>query len=119
MDAEPPPPATSEPEVLTPQQKAMIEELKKVPFGTWFEFRKGSGETQRAKLSWRSTVTEKFMFVDQMGVKAAVISMRELADCMIDGKVTIITVEKKPFVDRALNAIHRMLDRNMKETASA
>lgn len=104
---------------LTPEQAEMIDKLKAVPFGTWFEFSRGDAETQRAKLSWRSTITEKFMFVDQMGVKAAVISMRELADCMIGGKVRIIAVEKKPFVDRALSAIHRMLDRNVKETASA
>lgn len=104
---------------ITPEQAAMIDKLKSVPFGTWFEFSRGDAETQRAKLSWRSTVTEKFMFVDQMGVKAAVISMCELADCMIGGKVRIMAVDKKPFVDRALSAIHRMLDRNTKETASA
>jgi hypothetical protein len=45
-----------------------------------------------------------------MGVKAAVVCMHELADCMLDGSVRIASTEKKPFVDRALNAIHRMLD---------
>ena len=50
------------------------------------------------------------MFVDQMGVKAAIISMHDLADCILNGKVSIVTEEKKPFVDRALSAIHRMLD---------
>ncbi len=95
---------------LSAEQEAMIEKLKTVPFGTWFEFQNPDKPKRRAKLSWRSTVTEKFMFVDQMGVKAAVISMHELADCMLAGSVHIATAEKKPFVDRALNAIHRMLD---------
>jgi hypothetical protein len=110
--------AASEPEQLhaadTPEisaeQQQMLDKLKNVPFGTWFEFKKPGEPTKSAKLSWRSTVTEKYMFVDQMGVKAAVICMRELADCMLDGSVRIINGEKKPFVDRALNAIHRMLD---------
>ena len=95
---------------LSPAQEAMLEKLKNVPFGTWFEFEKPGETKRRAKLSWRSTVTEKFMFVDQMGVKAAVVCMHELADCMLDGSVRIASTEKKPFVDRALNAIHRMLD---------
>lgn len=92
------------------EQQAMLKRLKDIPFGTWFEFQKPGQPASRAKLSWRSTVTEKFMFVDQMGVKAAVVSMHDLADCMIDGSACIIKTEKKPFVDRALNAIHRMLD---------
>jgi len=95
---------------LSPAQEAMLEKLKNVPFGTWFEFEKPGETKRRAKLSWRSTVTEKFMFVDQMGVKAAVVCMHELADCMLDGSVRIASTEKKPFVDRALSAIHRMLD---------
>ncbi len=104
---------------LSPEQEAMIRELKSVPFGTWFEFSGKEKTTQRAKLSWRSTVTEKFMFVDQMGIKAAIISMTDLADHMIAGKVRMINEQKKPFVDRALSAIHRMLDHGAPQTAHA
>ena len=104
---------------LSPEQETMIQELKSVPFGTWFEFTDKDGSFQRAKLSWRSTVTEKFMFVDQMGVKAAIIAMTDLADNMIAGKVRVFHDQKKPFVDRALNAIHRMLDHGIRQTAQA
>jgi hypothetical protein len=83
------------------------------------EFIEESKAPRRAKLSWRSTITEKFMFVDQMGVKAAVISMRELADGLINGTARIIQEEKKPFVDRALHAIHRMLDHGTAQQARA
>ena len=92
------------------EQKAMLEKLKSIPFGTWFEFAEPNKPKRQAKLSWRSTVTQKYMFVDQMGVKATIISMHELADCMLNNSVRIVSNEKKPFVDRALNAIHRMLD---------
>ncbi len=104
---------------LSPEQEAIVQELKSVPFGTWFEFSGENRTTQRAKLSWRSSVTEKFMFVDQMGVKAAIISMTDLADNMIAGKVRVIHNQKKPFVERALNAIHRMLDHGSRQTAQA
>ena len=111
-------PATAQ-NSLSPEQEVMIRELKSVPFGTWFEFSGKGKATQRAKLSWRSTVTEKFMFVDQMGVKAAIIAMTDLADNMIAGKVRMINEQKKPFVDRALSAIHRMLDHGARQTAHA
>jgi flagellar biosynthesis/type III secretory pathway chaperone len=94
-----------------PEQEAMLEELKAIPFGTWFEFSDADKPKTQVKLSWRSTVTEKFMFVDQMGVKATIIPMHELATGMLNNSVRIVNTEKKPFVDRALNAIHRMLDR--------
>jgi hypothetical protein len=45
-----------------------------------------------------------------MGVKASVVCMHELAACMLDGTACIVATEKKPFVDRALSAIYRMLD---------
>jgi hypothetical protein len=96
---------------LSAEQQAMLKTLQTIPFGTWFEFTEADKSKRRVKLSWRSTVTEKFMFVDQMGVKATVIPMHELADRMLDKSVRIVDGEKKPFVDRALNAIHRMLDR--------
>jgi Protein of unknown function (DUF1631) len=95
---------------LSDEQQQMLDKLKDIPFGTWFEFRKPDEPKIRVKLSWRSTVTGKYMFVDQMGIKAAVVCMRELADCMLNGNVRIVSAEKKPFVDRALSAIHRMLD---------
>jgi hypothetical protein len=94
----------------TAAQQAMLDKLAGVPFGTWFEFSGPGKTTQHAKLSWRSTITQKFMFVDQMGVKAAVISIQELADAMLQGGVRIVTHSRKPFMDRALSAIHRMLD---------
>ncbi len=96
---------------VSPEQEAMLEKLKTIPFGTWFEFSETDKPKRQVKLSWRSTVTEKFMFVDQMGAKATIISMHDLADCMLNNTARIVDADKKPFVDRALNAIHRMLDR--------
>ncbi len=117
---EAPEPASEETDgqTLSPEEQAMIGQLKAVAFGTWFDFTDpGSGAVQRAKLAWRSSVTKNFMFVDHMGVKAAVIPMTDLARAMINGSARIVAADKKPFVDRALKAIHRMLDRNVAATA--
>lgn len=103
---------------LSPEESAALEKLTNLPFGTWFDFSDNiAGNARRAKLSWRSTITQKYMFVDQMGVKAAVISMTDLARALVNGTAEIVEPEKKPFVDRALGAIHRMLDRGVAATA--
>jgi hypothetical protein len=115
----PEPSAEPEQSPLSEAQKAALEQLNNIPFGTWFEFDMVDKATQRAKLSWRSTITEKFMFVDGMGVKAVVISMRDLAESVSNGTARIIKEEKKPFVDRALDAIHGMLDRTTRQKAEA
>lgn len=105
-------------EMMSTEEKAALEKITDLPFGTWFEFRdEATGKKQLAKLSWRSTITQKYMFVDQMGVKSIVISMTDLASALVKGNAEIIVPDKKPFVDRALGAIHRMLDRGVAATA--
>lgn len=117
--AAPPEPATAEAvEEMSEAERKALKQLETIPFGTWFEFRDDpTAKTNRVKLSWRSTVTQKFMFVDQMGVKSAVIPTMRLAKAIAEGTARILIDEKKPFMDRALGAIHRMLDRSVAETA--
>lgn len=116
--AEEPEPGKEQPAPTNKEEQALQERLLDIAFGTWFEFTDPHSDTrQRAKLSWRSNVTRKCMFVDQMGVKAAVISMSELARSMVAGTARIVEPDKKPFVDRALGAIHRMLARRVAATA--
>lgn len=120
--AESTPQSPSTPEDQTadyPEITAMIAKLRAVDFGTWFEFSQADTPAHRAKLSWHSTVTEKFMFVDQLGVKVAIIPSRELAVCMLSGNARILETEHKPFVNRALEAIHRVLEQRSKATANA
>lgn len=119
----PPPPPRPEPAAPTAAPKSdaerkALQQLETIAFGTWFEFKdEASGKLNRVKLSWRSTVTQKFMFVDRMGVKSAVIPTDRLAKAIADGTARIVSEDKKPFMDRALGAIHRMLDRSVAETA--
>jgi hypothetical protein len=101
-------------ETLSTEEQTALTKIVDLPFGTWFDFKdESTGKPKRAKLSWRSTITKKYMFVDQMGVKSVVISMTDLACAMVNGNAEIIEHDKKPFVDRALGAIHRMLDRGV------
>jgi len=92
------------------QAQQFIEQLRTMPFGTWFEFdARDGGPRRRLKLSWHSPITETYMFVDRAGVKAEAFTMPELALQLAAGRATIMARPQQPFVERALNAIMQML----------
>jgi hypothetical protein len=96
---------------LSPRAQELAGELQRLEFGTWFEF--GSGEQlQTLKLSWFSPTTDNYMFVDHSGQRAAIKPLPQLAREMEQGLARIIPAEREvPLVDRALNAIYRLLQR--------
>ncbi|CDF86084.1 hypothetical protein PKB_4764 [Pseudomonas knackmussii B13] len=99
-------------QLLSERGKTLLEELRKVEFGTWFEF-SDSQPARRLKLSWFSPTTRNYMFVDHLGQRVAVKSIGQLALEMEQGKVRLLGPDSQdaPLVDRALNAIYRMLQR--------
>lgn len=103
-------PAPAEPELPTPEEAAVMEQLRQLKFGSLFDFEdKSSGATRRLKLSWFSQVSSNYMFVDQSGIKAAVYSTRELARAMLSGRARHIAPRDKPFFGWALETIRNML----------
>ncbi|WP_447589261.1 DUF1631 domain-containing protein [Aquipseudomonas campi] len=96
---------------LSARSQALIKELQQVEFGTWFEFVQGD-EVQQLKLSWFSPTTHNYMFVDHSGQRATLKPIKQLASEMEQGLARIVTLEREsPLVDRALNAIYRVLQR--------
>ncbi|MEJ2402728.1 MAG: DUF1631 domain-containing protein [Candidatus Thiodiazotropha sp.] len=98
-------------------EEAMMEKLRKIRFGTWFEIRDNqTGGTQKVKLSWLSPLTASCMFVDRAGVQTAIKPLRTLAQEILKGESTILEDSGDPFVERTLHAIRRMLQRSLKTT---
>ncbi|WP_068829191.1 DUF1631 domain-containing protein [Pseudomonas sp. BMS12] len=96
---------------LSQRAQALVKELQQLEFGTWFEFVQGDN-VQVLKLSWFSPTTHNYMFVDHSGQRVAVKPIRQLACEMEQGLVRILAEERAaPLVDRALNAIYRVLQR--------
>jgi hypothetical protein len=84
----------------------MIERLKTLPFGSWFEFKTNQqGDKIRRKLAWFSTVTGRCLFVNQRGVRTDEKSLEQLARDVIIGQASIVEEEKETLVDRAWKAI--------------
>jgi hypothetical protein len=94
-------------EKLTAEEQTLVEKLKDIAFGTWFEFhgKRGSNDIRKLKLAWFSRVTLHYMFVDQSGMKQAVENRISLAKGMCEGRIRVIEFEKRSFMERALGAI--------------
>jgi len=90
----------------TPEESQMVESLKMIEFGTWFEFEGG----KRLKVAWYNARTSHYMLVDQMGKRVDMMSGLNLARQMISSKTKIISGSSKPFFERALENIFQKLN---------
>ncbi|MCU7796742.1 MAG: DUF1631 domain-containing protein [Candidatus Thiodiazotropha sp. (ex Myrtea spinifera)] len=107
----------AEEEEIPEQEEAMMEKLRKIQFGTWFEVVDArGGEPRKVKLSWLSPLTASCMFVDRAGVQTAIKPLRTLAQEILSGESKILEDSSDPFVERTLHAIRRMLQRSLKTT---
>ncbi|KAB0548036.1 DUF1631 domain-containing protein [Pseudomonas argentinensis] len=92
-----------------PADQNLVRELENLEFGTWFDFLLG-GKRQTLKLSWYSPTTHNYMFVDRNGQRAAVKSADQLLEEMQLGTARRSKPDRSaPMVDRALNAVYRVL----------
>ncbi|HNN37271.1 MAG TPA: DUF1631 domain-containing protein [Pseudomonadales bacterium] len=105
---------------LSPELQQAIAELRKVPFGTWFEFTiNAQGDKKRGKLSWFSPLTSRYMFVDQNGKQVGVRSLISLANSLLSGDAKVIRQAEEPLIDRAMSTIHDLLSRRLRRRAGA
>lgn len=84
-----------------------VQAVKEIPLGTWMEFADEEGDTQRAKLSWISPISYRYLFVNQKGIKIADRTREQLAMALRDGQARVL--DDVPLFDRALDAIAERL----------
>jgi hypothetical protein len=81
-----------------------LAQAKALKVGTWVEFaHPDTGAKERAKLSWISPITGKYLFVNRKGLKVADKTVFALAVEMRRGATMVL--EEVPLFDRALDAI--------------
>ncbi len=90
----------------TADEIKIVDSLKMVEFGTWFEFEGG----KRLKVAWYNKKTQHYMLVDQQGRKVSLAGGLQLARDMLAGKAKIIAGSTKPFFERALENIYQTLN---------
>jgi PIN domain nuclease of toxin-antitoxin system len=91
---------------ISENEAAVMDNLKLIEFGTWFEFEDG----KRLKIAWYNARTSHYMLVDQMGKKVAMMSGLDIAREMIAKRAKIIAGSSKPFFERALENIFQKLN---------
>ncbi|NII11475.1 DUF1631 domain-containing protein [Oleiagrimonas sp. C23AA] len=87
-----------------PDDEAMAR-VRQLKPGTWVEFvgAGAEGANERAKLSWISPISGRYLFVNRRGLKVGDRTADELAVELADGRT--IVLEELPLFDRALDAI--------------
>ncbi len=95
--------------------KKLQEKLKNLPADTLFEFNRKKGRKQRARLSWYNSVSHRFMFVNSRGKKTALLTLAELTEGIEQGNIVYFDDAKTSFWNRALSAIRRLLEKNIRE----
>lgn len=91
---------------VSSEEAKIVDSLKMVEFGTWFEFEGG----KRLKVAWYNKKTQHYMLVDQQGRKVSLAAGLQLARDMIAGRAKIIAGSTKPFFERALENIYHTLN---------
>lgn len=84
----------------------LVESLK---IGTWFEFIKENNSEIRAKLSWISPITGKYLFVNSRGLKISDKSNHNLAAGLKNRTIRIL--QQVALFDRALSSIADKLNK--------
>jgi hypothetical protein len=101
------------PETVDVDDESM-EAAKQMKVGTWIEFIDEGGNRERAKLSWISPISSKYLFVNRRGLKVCDKTVTALAVELRRGSA--IMLEEVPLFDRALDAIVERLRQNHTST---
>lgn len=101
-------------------QTAFVEQIKSLPFGTWFEFFTSEwGAPERRKMAWVSHVTHHMLFVTPRGQKAAEMRIEELAIEMSHGNAKLHEEDKRGFIQRTLDSVYSSLKNILPGTSGA
>ncbi|HEY9132560.1 MAG TPA: DUF1631 domain-containing protein [Dyella sp.] len=85
------------------EESAELLQVRELKPGSWLEFTTGEDSVERAKLSWISPMSGRYLFVNRRGLKVGDYSPYELATAMAAGMARIL--DSTALFDRALDAI--------------
>ena len=88
---------------LPAEASAQLERVYALRPGTWLEFTLRDGTPERAKLSWISPMSGRYLFVNRRGLKVADHSPHELAMALAGNRLRIL--DSNALFDRAMDAI--------------
>jgi hypothetical protein len=95
-------PATAKPPTVDPRESRIEQHLRKLPFGSWFEFvDPASGQIARRKLAWYSPMSGRCLLVSRRGQRGEEMTMAQLAHEVARGRACEVPAEPDSLLDRA------------------
>jgi len=93
----------SEPAPISDPRVQRIEQhLKKLPFGSWFEFvDPTSGQIMQRKLAWYSPMSGRCLLVSRRGQRGEEMTLAQLALEVASGRVCEVPMQREGLLDRA------------------
>ena len=85
------------------QDDEILQQVQALELGAWVEFKEQDGKIVNAKLSWKSNVTGKYVFVNRHGHKVKNMTRYGLATELRSGQAQLI--ESVSVFDRAINSL--------------
>jgi len=105
--------------LMTDDEKNLVEKLKLIEFGTWFEIQDlQSKEAKKLKLAWFNNQDLSYLFVNAAGNKESTMTALEIARLMLANLARIVAGSAKPFFERALETIYSNMSRKVTSTAA-
>lgn len=86
-------------------QDTCTELVSALVVGQWMEWQSDNDEVVRGKLSWKSDVTDTYLFVSRRGVKVAEMKKHEVAELFRNRHACLLEDVDKPLMDRALKSM--------------
>jgi len=99
-----PPPVAAEASAARPED-AYFQQAAGLEVGSWLDLVGEHGKARRVKLSWRSTISELCVLVNNKGSKVMELELRDLADMLRAGRALPVEHADEALVDRAIAAL--------------
>ena len=95
-------PPSESPPITDPRAQRIEQHLKKLPFGTWFEFvDPASGQIMQRKLAWHSPMSGRCLLVSRRGQRGEEMTLAQLAQEVASGRACEVPTQREGLLDRA------------------
>jgi hypothetical protein len=96
------PVVATQPPVVDPRERNIEQHLRKLPFGSWFEFvDPATGQLVHRKLAWYSPMSGRCLLVSRRGQRGEEMTMAQLAHEVASGRVCEVPEQRESLLDRA------------------
>lgn len=87
-----------------------LEKVMELDLGDWLEFTHADGSRMRARFTWISPATGRYLFTDRQGQKAFDLTMHRLVDQFRTGSAIRIAAQPDPLFERAIGELMDRLE---------